>query len=82
MAAAAAPVLVRDETPAFMSVRSAARFLGICETNVFSLLASGELTRIKVGKRTLLAVDELKTLAGRLRVGEQIKVGYPSRQAG
>jgi excisionase family DNA binding protein len=45
-----------------LSPREAERTLGISHATLFRLLKSGRLKRIKVGARTLIAVDAINAL--------------------
>jgi len=44
----------------------ASNALGIGRTKTFELIATGQLHSIKIGKRRLIAVDELRAFAARL----------------
>lgn len=48
------------------SVREGAEALGLCENSVWNLLKAGLLTRVKVGRRTLLLVEEVAAFPAKM----------------
>ena len=51
--------------PAFVSVPEAARYLGIGKSKLNALLAEGKIRRVKLGRRTLLSLQELRDFANK-----------------
>jgi len=45
-----------------LSVREASRVTGLGKTTLFKLINTGELHRVKVGKRTLIRFKDLQKL--------------------
>lgn len=52
---------------ALLSVYEVAQLLRISESGVYRLVRSGELPRVKVGKRTLFEPDEIRRFISRGR---------------
>ena len=48
------------DQPLSVTVRRAAEISGLGKTSIFQLLKEKKLTRIKVGRRTLVSVPELR----------------------
>ncbi len=48
-----------------VSVEEAARRLGVGRSAMYELLASGQIGRVKVGRRTLVPVQELRSWVDR-----------------
>ena len=44
----------------------AAKALGVGRTKIFELMATGNIRRLKLGRRTLIEVDELRRLMSKL----------------
>ena len=61
-----APALMR--APIAYAVRDAAARIGISRSNLYLLIARGEIPIAKVGKRTLVLDDELRAYLARQRV--------------
>lgn len=47
-----------------VSVNEAAKMVSLGKTKLFQLCATGHLTRVKVGRRTLITVESLRRLIG------------------
>lgn len=47
-----------------VSVNEATKLVSLGKTKLFQLCASGRLTRVKVGRRTLITVESLRRLIG------------------
>lgn len=58
---------IASNRPVAMSVRDVARHLGLGRTKVYELINSGELKRLKVGRRTLVTTDSVYALLERAR---------------
>lgn len=54
---------------ALLNVRQAAELLGVGERTLVRLLASGELPRVKIGRRTLIDPQDLRGYVVRHRTG-------------
>ena len=52
--------------PILVSPREAARLLGVSRSQVYRLLTSGELTAHKLGRRTLIDVESIRTYGASL----------------
>lgn len=50
----------------------AAQMTGLSRSTLYGLIKSGELPTIKIGRRTLIADDDLRNLIGRHRVAGQV----------
>ena len=50
-------------TPVLHDLTTASRMLGISRATLFRLLASGQIDRVKIGHRTLLAHAEIERFA-------------------
>lgn len=50
-----------------VTVREASEMVSLGKTKLNELLASGSLTRVKVGRRTLITVESLRRLVGEQR---------------
>jgi excisionase family DNA binding protein len=50
----------------------AAQITGLSRSTLYLLIKNGELPTIKVGRRTLIADDDLRNLIARHRVGGQV----------
>lgn len=61
------PVAARH--PALLTVTEAARQLGIGRTTTFSLIRTGELRSVSVGRRRLVPSDAIAELVARLSTG-------------
>jgi excisionase family DNA binding protein len=48
-----------------VSVEEAARRLGVGRSAMYELLASGQVARVKIGRRTLVPVQELRAWVDR-----------------
>lgn len=48
--------------PLAISVADAAQMIGLGKTRTWALIASGELATVKIGRRTLVKVDSLRSL--------------------
>lgn len=69
---------VDDFEPLLVSMREAARLLGIGNTRTFQLVKEGDLAHVKIGNRTLIPLAELKSfIAERLtyRVTDDVEDG-------
>ena len=51
--------------PAFVSIPEGANYLGIGKSKLNALLAGGEIRRVKLGRRTLLSLQELRAFAAK-----------------
>jgi excisionase family DNA binding protein len=63
----------------------AAGALGLSRSRIYELIADGEITACKVGKRTIISATELITFLERHRVerlANQSAVATPQRQGG
>lgn len=58
-------------TDRLLSVREAAGQLGVSERTVCRLLTAGELPRVKIGRRTLIAPQDVRAFVHRRRGGEE-----------
>ena len=47
-----------------VTIREATEMVSLGKTKIHQLLANGHLTRIKVGRRTLVTVESLRRLIG------------------
>ena len=45
-----------------ITVQMAGEVLGLGSTKLYELLASGELTRVKIGRRTLVTTESIRAL--------------------
>jgi excisionase family DNA binding protein len=62
----------KSETrPLAHQVPSAVRLTGISRSLLYDLIKRRELAVIKIGRRTLIADDDLRALIDRHRVGEE-----------
>lgn len=50
-----------------VTVREASIMVSLGKTKINELLANGSLTRVKVGRRTLITVESLRRLVGEQR---------------
>ena len=57
-----------DARPLAHQLQSAVRLTGISRSQLYELIKCGELPIVKVGRRTLIADDDLRALIGRHRV--------------
>ena len=53
------------------SPEEAADLLGIGRTTLYALIKAGDLHMVKIGRRSLLAVDELEDYVSRLKAGPE-----------
>lgn len=68
--------------PLTMTIPDARRAMGIGQTKIYELIASGEIEAVKVGARTLIVVASIKQWLDRLpRVGAAPSVREPSNDA-
>jgi len=51
------------------SPEESAEMLGIGRTTLYALIKTGELHMVKIGRRSLVAVDELESYVDRLKAG-------------
>jgi excisionase family DNA binding protein len=56
---------VTDPQARLVSIEIAARLLGIGRTTVYDLVNRGELRSTKIGRRTLVAVEDIDTFVDR-----------------
>jgi excisionase family DNA binding protein len=56
---------VKELVPIMVSIKDAAEILGIGRTAVYSLLGDGTLKSVRIGRRNLIPIDELKGLVER-----------------
>ena len=49
--------------PILVSVNDAAHILNLGRTSIYALIKAGRLVTVKVGRRTLVRMDSVKTLA-------------------
>jgi excisionase family DNA binding protein len=54
--------------PFAATIRESCRLTGLSRTTIYNLIAAGRLAPIKVGKRTLISVEELRKLVSPERV--------------
>jgi len=58
--------------PLAHQLQSAVRLTGISRSQLYELIKRGELPIVKVGRRTLIADDDLRSLLGRHRIASEI----------
>jgi len=58
--------------PLAHQLQSAVRLTGISRSQLYELIKRGELPIVKVGRRTLIADDDLRSLLGRHRIAGEI----------
>lgn len=51
--------------PFTVTIETARDLTGLGNTKIFELLASGQLKRVKVGRRTLITTDSIRALIER-----------------
>ena len=51
------------------SIKEAAQALGVCRTTTYGLLASGDLSSVRIGGRRLVTVDSIMALVSRASGG-------------
>ncbi len=56
--------------PLLLPVPDAARVIGISRSTLYELIASGEITIRKIGRKTLIPRDDLTSFASRLAVAK------------
>jgi len=55
--------------PLFVSIQDSARLLSIGRSKLYELVAAGELTVRKLGRKSLIAREDLTSFAARLAAG-------------
>lgn len=58
----------------FLSVRECCQLYGLGRTKIYALLASGELTKAKIGRRSFITVESAQALADRSILRERDNV--------
>lgn len=56
------PAKTTNTTPLALNVQEALRVVGIGRTTLYKLIGTGQVRRIKVGKRALIRYDDLQKL--------------------
>lgn len=51
--------------PLTVTVQKTRELTGLGSTKIFEMLASGQLTRVKVGRRTLITTESIRALIDR-----------------
>lgn len=51
--------------PLTLDIKRTGRLLSLGRTKVFQLLATGELTKVKIGRRTLVTAESIEALVAR-----------------
>ena len=57
------------------SVEEAASILSVGRTSLYALIDSGELQRVKIGRRSLVPADSIAAYVARLRASETDEQG-------
>jgi excisionase family DNA binding protein len=55
--------------PILLPVLDAARAIGVSRSTLYALIAAGEISTRKIGRKTLIPRDDLTTFAARLARG-------------
>jgi excisionase family DNA binding protein len=61
-----------EPPPRLLSIRQAARELGICRTGTYALLRDGKIKSVKIGRR-LIPRDAIEAVIATLTKGERLK---------
>jgi len=59
----------RPLTPLLVDVHSACSLLSVSRTTIYGLISAGSLKPMKIGRKTLFRLDDLRALANAERVG-------------
>ena len=56
--------MVQSQEPAALSIAAAAHYSGLSRSSLYRMMATGELTSLKIGARRLIRRDTLDALLG------------------
>jgi excisionase family DNA binding protein len=62
-------IIQADMRPFAHQIPTAVKLSGISRSLIYELIRRGELTVVKIGRRTLIADEDLRNLIARHRVG-------------
>jgi len=64
--------------PLLVTISEATDIIGIGKSKLYEIIAEGKLPIVKLGRRSLIAVDDLKSLVARLKSEAATSVASPA----